>query len=207
VVRQADLELTEDGSLEGQVNVTYTGLEALRIRLGQRFADDTLRKEYLEEELKNVIPVTAEVELKKQPDWTRSDEKLVAEYEVKIPGWTTPDGRRAVLPLGIFAVAQKHIFELAQRTYAVYFSFLFQTDETKIALPAGWEVESLPKDVHVDAKAAEYLIHAEGRKASQRNQRGQTKVMAAGGRRASQRWRSPRGAASSMVERTCWERS
>ena len=39
------------------------------------------------------------------------------------------------------------------------------------------------------------------------NQRRQTKVMAAGGRRASQRWRSPRGAASSIEARSCWERS
>src|SRR5215469_7626145 len=35
------------------------------------------------------------------------------------------------------------------------------------------------------------------------DQRGQTKVMAAGGRSASQRWRSDRGAALSMAERSC----
>jgi hypothetical protein len=164
VLRQADLKLNEEGGLEGQVKVTYTGLEALRIRLGHRFDDDTQRKDYLEEELKSVIPATAEVGLKNQPDWSSSDDKFVAEYEVKIPGWVTAAGRRAVLPLGFFGGAQKHVFEHAQRTYPIYFSFLFQTeDQTKITLPTVWKVDSLPKEVHVDAKAAEYRIHAESK--------------------------------------------
>lgn len=162
VVRQADLKLNEEGGLEGQVKVTYTGLEALDRRLGQRFGDATQRKEYLEEELKNVIPATAEVELKNKPDWDSSDEKLVAEYDVKIPGWASSAGRHVVLPLGLFAGAQKHVFEHTQRTHAIYFSYMFQTeDQTKITLPAGWKVGSLPTEVHLDATAAEYRIQAE----------------------------------------------
>lgn len=162
VVRQADLKLNEEGGLEGQVKVTHTGLEALDRRLGQRFGDATQRKEYLEEELKNVIPATAEVELKNKPDWDSSDEKLVAEYDVKIPGWASSAGRHVVLPLGLFAGAQKHVFEHTQRTHAIYFSYMFQTeDQTKITLPAGWKVGSLPTEVHLDATAAEYRIQAE----------------------------------------------
>jgi len=162
VLRQADLKLNEEGGLEGPVKVTYTGLEALDRRLGQRFGDATQRKEYLEEELKNVIPATAEVELKNKPDWDSSDEKLVAEYDVKIPGWASSAGRHVVLPLGLFAGAQKHVFEHTQRTHAIYFSYMFQTeDQTKITLPAGWKVGSLPTEVHLDATAAEYRIQAE----------------------------------------------
>ncbi|HKI11790.1 MAG TPA: DUF3857 domain-containing protein [Candidatus Acidoferrum sp.] len=164
VVRQADLKLSEEGGLEGQVKVTYCGLEALDRRLGQRFGDDTQRKEYLENALKNVIPATAEVELKNKPDWDSSGEKLVAEYDVKIPGWASPAGRRVVLPLGLFAGAQKHVFEHSQRTHAIYFSYMFQTeDQVKITLPTGWKVGNLPKEVHLDAKAAEYQIQAENK--------------------------------------------
>src|SRR5208337_3629854 len=133
VVRQADLKLNEEGGLEGQVKVTYTGLEALGKRLSYRFSDDTQRKEYLEDELKYVIPVAAEVELKNKPDWDSSDEKFVAEYDVRIPGWASSAGRHVVLPLGLFAGAQKHVFEHTQRTHAIYFSYMFQTeDQTKI---------------------------------------------------------------------------
>jgi hypothetical protein len=161
VIRNADLRLDEEGTLEGQVTVTYTGLEALAQRLSERFGDDTQRKEHLEEELKYVIPATAEVVLKNQPDWNSSDNKFAVQYNVKIPGWASPAGKRVVLPLELFAGAQKHVFEHAQRTYPIYFSFLFQTeDQAKFTLPAAWKVDSLPKEIHMDAKAAEYRIQS-----------------------------------------------
>ena len=159
IIRQADLTLTDDGALEGTVTETATGLEALRLRLGERFNDDTQRKENLEQGLKYTIPVTAEVELKNQPDWNSSGEQLVFKYDVQIPGWATSAGKRELLPLGLFSGAHKHTFEHAQRTYAIYFPYYFQTeDRITIKLPSGWKVESLPKETRVDAKAAEYRI-------------------------------------------------
>lgn len=161
-MREGDFRLSDDGALEGQVKVTYSGMLALQARLAERFNDDTQRKENLEESLKYAIPVTAEVTLKNKPEWTSSDEKLVAEYDVKIPGWASSAGKRVLLPLGLFSGAQKHTFEHTQRTNAIYFHYLFETkDLTKIALPAGWKIDSLPKEVHVDAKAADYRIAAE----------------------------------------------
>ncbi len=159
IIRQADLTLTDDGAMEGTVTEIATGLEALRVRLSERFNDDTQRKENLEQGLKYTIPVTAEVELKNQPDWNSSGEQLVFKYDVKIPGWTSSAGKHELLPLGLFSGAQKHTFEHAQRTYAIYFPYYFQTeDRIIIKLPPGWKVESLPKETHVDAKAAEYRI-------------------------------------------------
>lgn len=159
IIRQADLTLTDDGALEGTVTEIFTGLEALRVRLSERFNDDTQRKENLEQGLKYTIPVTAEVELKNQPDWNSSSEQLVFRYDVKIPGWASSAGKRELLPLGLFSGAQKHTFEHAQRTHAIYFPYYFQTeDRIIIKLPPGWKVESLPKETHVDAKAAEYRI-------------------------------------------------
>lgn len=164
VIRQADLELDDDGGLEGTVTITYTGLEALRLRLGERLNDDTQRKQNLEEDLKYDIPATAEVTLQNQPDWNSSDDKLVAKFGVKIPGWASPAGKRELLPLGLFSGAQKHTFEHTQRTYPIYFAFFFQTeDDTNILLPPGWKVDSLPKETHVDARAAEYRIQVESK--------------------------------------------
>jgi hypothetical protein len=102
------------------------------------------------------------VELKNKPDWNSSDNKFVVEYDVKIPGWASSAGKRALVPLGLFSNAQKHTFEHAHRTYAVFFSYMFQTeDQTRILVPAGWKVDSLPKETHIDVKAAEYLMHIE----------------------------------------------
>ena len=161
-LREANLRLSGDGSLEGDVKVTYTGMQALQIRLWERFNDDTQHKENLEEALKQVIPVAAEVTLKNKPAWDSSDNGLIAEYDVKIPGWASSAGKRVLLPLEVFSGAQKHTFEHAQRINAVYFHYEFETkDLTNIALPPSWKVDSLPKELHVDAKAADYRILAE----------------------------------------------
>jgi len=161
-LREANFHLADDGALEGEVKVTYTSMQALQIRLAERFNDDTQHKENLEDTLKRVIPVAAEVTLKNKPAWESSDDNLIAEYDVRIPGWASSAGKRVLLPLGLFSGAQKHTFEHAQRTNAIYFHYLFETkDLTRIALPAGWKIDSLPKEVHIDAKAADYRIAAE----------------------------------------------
>jgi hypothetical protein len=164
IVRKADLKLNDEGGLGGTVRVTYTGLEALRKRRSEIFTDDTQKKSDLEEELKDIIPVTAEVKLTNKPDWNSSDDAFVAEYEINVPGWASSAGKRALVPMGLFSGAQRHIFEHADRTYPIYFSFPFETeDHAKITLPPGWKIDSLPKETHIDAKAADYLMHVDGK--------------------------------------------
>jgi hypothetical protein len=164
IVRKADLKLNEEGGLEGTVRITYTGLEALAKRRSEIFTDDTQKKTDLEEELKDIIPATAEVKLTNKPDWNSSEDEFVVEYEINVPGWASSAGKRALVPMGLFSGAQRHIFEHADRTYPIYFSFPFETeDHTKINLPPGWKIDSLPKETHIDAKAADYLMHVDAK--------------------------------------------
>jgi transglutaminase-like putative cysteine protease len=159
VIRQGDFKLDDDGTLEGTATITYTGLEALRLRLSAIFADDTEKKSDLEEGLKDTIPVVSEVELTNKPDWQGADYKFVAQYHVKVPGWASSAGKRALVPLGVFSGQQRRAFEHADRTYPIYFAFMYQTeDQTKINIPPGWKIDSLPKETHLDAKAVEYRI-------------------------------------------------
>ena len=102
--RKAILKLDETGDLEGKVTVTYTGLEASQRRIEERLADDTARKRFLEDEVKEAIPVACDVELTGQPDWKSSSSDLVAEFTVKVGGWISGAGRRALMPVGLFLV-------------------------------------------------------------------------------------------------------
>ena len=157
VERAAQLKLTNDGDLAGTLKVTYTGLEASNRRSRERNHDDTERKKNLEDELKASIPTGSEVDMTGTPDWKSSEIPLVVDYNVKIPGWLTPAGRRGLLATGIFGGYEKRLFEHANRTWPVYFSFPYSTlDEISIELPEAWKVESLPKDMTRDAKAALY---------------------------------------------------
>jgi hypothetical protein len=166
IVRTANLKLSaETGGLEGKLTLTFTGLEAMRRRMEERNEDETERKIFLENQVKEYIPAASEVELTKQPDWKSSDPSLVAEFDIKIPGWTSSAGHRALLPVSLFSETEKHLFEHANRTHPLYFEFPFQRiDDVTIQLPPGWQVSSLPKPVNQGANPVGYNLKVDGDK-------------------------------------------
>jgi hypothetical protein len=164
ILRKAELKLTETGSLEGKLTVTYTGLEAAQRRVEERLADDTERKKLLEDEVRWAIPAACEVELTNQPDW-KSSSLLVAEYTLKVPGWASGAGRRALLPVGLFGAPEKHLFDHADRVHPIYFEFPFQrNDDVSIDLPLGWDITTVPGPQKLDAKAITYVLEAKNDK-------------------------------------------
>jgi Domain of Unknown Function with PDB structure (DUF3857) len=161
IQRKAELKLSDTGDLEGKLVVTYTGLEASQRRVDQRFSDDAAHKKFLEDEVKEAIPVGSEVELTSQPDWKNSASPLVAEYTLKVPGWISAAGRRALLPVGLFSAPEKHLFDHANRVHPIYFEFPFQrSDDITIDLPLGWQISSVPEPHKLDAKAITYNLEA-----------------------------------------------
>lgn len=162
IERSAKLTLDDTGGLEGKVTVTFTGLEAMVRRVEEQHGDETERKKYLEEQVKQYIPVGAELDLTNQPDWKSSSQPLVAEFTLKIPGWVSGAGRRALMPVGIFSATEKHTFEHANRVHPVYFDFPFQKmDDVTIDLPLGWEIQSLPQPQNQDGRVITYNLKAE----------------------------------------------
>jgi len=159
VLRTAQLKLTPEGDLDGKLTVTFSGLEALNRRLRQRNEDETARKKNLEEEVKDYIPAGSEVELTNAPDWKNGNVPLQAEFSLKVPGWSSAAGKRALLPTGLFGASEKHMFEHANRVWPVYFRYPYETDDDiTVTLPEGWKVDNQPKDVDRDAKAVQYKL-------------------------------------------------
>jgi Domain of Unknown Function with PDB structure (DUF3857)/Transglutaminase-like superfamily len=145
VDRHANLTLAETGDLEGKLTITFTGLEGMKRRLAERNEDDTARKKSLEDEVKEYIPAASEVELTNKPDWSSSSTPLVAEYNLKIPGWGAKAGRRTMLPAGIFSATEKRVFDHTERVHPIYFEFPSEKlDDVTITLPPGWQVSSVP---------------------------------------------------------------
>jgi len=61
------LKLTNEGTLEGKVTLTYTGLEAYVRRVRERNQDDEAKGQYLEDQLKESVPAAIEAEMKNKP--------------------------------------------------------------------------------------------------------------------------------------------
>ncbi len=167
IVRKAEMNLTTDGSLEGKLTVTFTGLEAQRRRVQEHNEDEAHRKKLLEDYVKEIIPVGIDVELTSKPDWATSSPTMVAEFSLKVPGWASGAGKRALLPVGLFSGPEKHMCEHSTRVHPLYFQYLFEkTDDVHIELPLGWQVSSLPQAQNTDAKVMAYTLKVEDKKGS-----------------------------------------
>jgi hypothetical protein len=150
------------GTLGGKVTVSYTGLEASWRRLAEHSEDEAARREFLEEDLQSYIPTGTNVKLTSSPDWDSWDAPLMAEYEVEIPGWAAPAGRRALLPVGVFSAAEKHSFEHPSRTHPLFFDYCYQhVDDVTIDIPDPWVLENVPKPSSTDLKGLVFKEAAE----------------------------------------------
>jgi Domain of Unknown Function with PDB structure (DUF3857)/Transglutaminase-like superfamily len=155
----AKLRLTETGNLEGNLTVTYTGLEAMYHRQDVRNADEVTRKKFLEDRVKHQIPVTTDVELTNQPDWTNPETPLIAEFKVKIPDWSSNAGKRTVIPAALFTAIEKHTFEHANRVHPIYVDYPYEKeDDVTIELPEGWQVNSVPPPQARDGHIVSYSL-------------------------------------------------
>ena len=164
ITRKADLRMTDQGGLEGKVTVTFSGLEALEMRMELRNEDETTRTKYIEDVVREFIPVGIDVDLKNKPDWSSSSPTLVGEFELKVQGWASAAGHRALIPVGLFGAPEKHVFEHAARVHPIYFDFpTARIDDVTIELPLDWKVNSVPPDHKDEGRVCSYNTTAENK--------------------------------------------
>lgn len=167
IKRNAVLTLSDTGDLEGKLTITFTGLEAMQRRLDERNEDEAERRKFLEDEAKTYIPAASEMDLTNKPEWNSSSPTFVAEYKMKIPGWVSGAGRRAMMPVGLFSAPEKRVFEHTERVHPIYFEYPFEKmDDVTIILPVGWQVGSLPPAKMQDSKAVLYELKVDNDKAT-----------------------------------------
>jgi hypothetical protein len=165
IERKATLKLADTGTLEGKLTVSYSGLEALWRRMEERNEDETNRKKFLEDQVQEYVPAGISATLTNKPDWKSSSQPLVAEFDLKVEGWASGAGRRALLPVGLFSGQEKHVFEHANRVHPIYFHYPSdKSDDITIELPVGWQVSNLPPVQNIDAKAARYNLNTDNSK-------------------------------------------
>ncbi len=140
--RTAKLKLDEDGTLEGDVRIEYTGHTG------------TAKKEYndddspaqREETLRNMIKArmsTAEISDIKIEGVQDTLQPFTYAYHVRVPGYAQRTGKRLFIQPAFFQRGQGALFSAADRKNSIYFSYPWsEQDEVDIDLPAGYALDN-----------------------------------------------------------------
>jgi hypothetical protein len=155
--RKAELRLLEDGSVEGKLEISYSGQASLMRRLDAFDEDDAGRRKQMESEIKAWLPPGAKIEIESVSPWENSQDPLRVVCKVTIPNASSATGHRVLLPAALLQFGLRSAFQSGTRVHPIYFSFPYQEDdEVTFEVPAGYSIESLPNPVNVRTEFANF---------------------------------------------------
>ena len=158
--RHATLQLGEDGSLSGTLQIHFIGARACAVRDDERTADEAGRKKDITGEITSWLPVGAKFKIANISGWDDSSAPLVVSGDLTIPDYATSAGSRILLPFTPFIATEPRSFQAATRVNAIYFHFPYQQrDDVSISLPPNYRIESLPQSLpNLASGAIQYTI-------------------------------------------------
>jgi len=157
ISRSAQMKLSPDGGVKGEVRIEFSGTEALERRLGALDTDEAGRKKDLEEEVKRWLPANAKVEMTDSVAWDKEGEPLTAVFNVEVPEFASAAGKRILVPTALFQPKVKRVLKNGPRKYPVYYHHAFtEIDHISLELPEGYAAETLATPQTTATKFARY---------------------------------------------------
>ena len=148
-IRKSKFTLSEDGTLEGNVSVEYTGNWAISQRSGGLNETNEKRESDFAENLKEWVS-TGEFSDISANNFETSDKPVGYSYKLRIPNYATKTGKRLFFQPAVFQFNSKPEFSSSTRIYPIYFHYPWsEADEIEIKLPDGYEVENIKLPQHV----------------------------------------------------------
>ncbi|HEV8589911.1 MAG TPA: DUF3857 domain-containing protein [Pyrinomonadaceae bacterium] len=140
--RTGKFRLLEDGTLEGDVRIEYTGHLAADKKEYNDDDSPSQREETLRDMVKSRMS-TAELSEIKIENITDPIKAFVYAYHVRVPGYGQRTGKRLFFQAGVFSHGAGALFPSATRTHDVYFHYPWsERDEITIELPQGFALDS-----------------------------------------------------------------
>lgn len=139
--RTARLKLSEDGTLEGEVRLEYTG--HLAVEMKEDYDDES--PEQREKMVSNSAKGQwgGEVSDIKIESATDPIKPFITSYRISIPGYAERTGKRLFLQPAFFQKNTGAMFPSSTRQHDIYFHFPWsEEDEVVIELPAGFALDN-----------------------------------------------------------------
>jgi hypothetical protein len=147
--RTGRFKLSEDGTLEGDVRIEYSGQLGYRYKVENYDDSPNKREENLKEEIKRRLSA-AEVSNIVIENVTDSNKPFVHAFKIKVPNYAQKTGRRLFLQPGFFEYGKNPVFPSAIRQYDIYFHFPWsEQDNIEISLPKGFELDNADQPVDI----------------------------------------------------------
>lgn len=140
--RSAKLTLSEDGTIEGDVHIEYTGQLAIERKEYNDEDSLTEREETLRDMVKHRMD-TAEVTNIRIENVQDPLKPFTYDYHVRIPGYAQRTGKRLFLQPAYFQRGLSAVFSSSTRQYNIYFHYPWsEEDEVTILLPSGYALDN-----------------------------------------------------------------
>ena len=142
VKREARLKLSDDGTLEGDVRVEFTGHFAMERKEDLDEESETEREESLKQEIKNQMSA-AEISNIRIENVTDHVKPLIFSYHVRFPNYAQRTGKRLFIQPAFFQHGRGPMFATASRKYPIYFHYPWsEDDKVEFELPKGYALDS-----------------------------------------------------------------
>jgi hypothetical protein len=141
--REGKFHLLEDGTLEGDVHIEYTGhLAAER----KEYNDDdsaTEREKTLQDKIKSQMGGTAEISNIQIENVTDPVKPFIYSFHVRIPSYAQRTGKRLFVQPAVFQHNIGALFPTSVRRHDVYFHYTWaEEDRVEITLPEGFALDN-----------------------------------------------------------------
>lgn len=150
-VRAGTFKLSEDGTLEGEVEETYTGHRAEDRRDDLEDMSPSQLEEWLDQHATRMFP-GADVSNAKWSGKDDTSEPLTIRYHLKVRNFAQATGRRLLFHSNVFARSQASPFSASVRHNPIQFPYAWkEQDQVTIQLPSGFVLDNAdrPADLQV----------------------------------------------------------
>jgi hypothetical protein len=157
LVRHADLNVVDDGTLRGTFSADFQGIRAIQVRERGQNEDEVGREKSVGDDVRDGLPPGSQFKVTSMSGWEKKSGSIRVQGDVELAGAAVPAGRRLLVTIGPLQAGRKPIFQEAQRIYPIYYQYPFvQEDDVVVHFPANLHVDSLPNSLSIPAGAANY---------------------------------------------------